>query len=294
MWRKGGVRCMVASIEFGALSGVARVTELQLVVLGLVQGITEFLPISSSAHLILVPVFTDWSDQGPMIDVAVHVGTLGAAMVYFRRDLWLMLGGLRRLGGRQRDPGARLLLHVVVAAIPVVIAGAILEASIGLESLRSPALIGWTMLGFGVLLYVTDRLNMTIRRIEHLTLGHALFIGVAQALSLVPGTSRAGVTMTAARALGYERGESARFSMLLAMPTIVAAGSLVGYKLYRLGDLALTADAAIAAGLAFVSALGAIGLMMAWLRRSSFTPFVLYRIVLGGFLLWWTYYGPGF
>ena len=273
--------------------GEARVTGLQLVVLALVQGITEFLPISSSAHLILVPVFADWPDQGPVIDVAVHVGTLGAAMVYFRRDLWLMISSLGRRGGRQHDPGARLLLHVVVATIPVVIAGAALY-SFGLEFLRSPALIGWTMLGFGLLLYVADRLNMTIRRVEHLTLAHALFIGVAQALALIPGTSRAGITMTAARALGYERGESARFSMLLAMPAIVAAGSLVGYELYRLGDLALTADAAIAALLAFVSALGAIGLMMAWLRRSSFTPFVLYRVALGGFLLWWDYYGPGF
>ncbi len=282
---------MVPLFDLGALSGETRVTVLQLVVLALVQGITEFLPISSSAHLILVPVFADWPDQGPMIDVAMHVGTLGAAMVYFRRDLWLMISGLGRLGGRQRDPGAQLLLHIVVATIPVVIAGAAL-ASFGLEFLRSPALIGWTMLGFGVLLYAADRLSMTIRRIEHLTLAHALFIGVAQALALIPGTSRAGITMTAARALGYERGESARFSMLLAMPTIVAAGSLVGYKLYRLGDLALTTDAAIAALLAFVSALCAIGLMMAWLRRASFTPFVLYRIALGGFLLWWAY-GPG-
>ena len=279
---------MVAVFDFGE----TRVIGLQLVVLALVQGITEFLPVSSSAHLILVPIFADWPDQGPMIDVAMHVGTLGAAMVYFRRDLWLMTGGLGRRAGSQRDPGARLLLHVVVAAIPVVIAGAVLEASIGLESLRSPALIGWTMLGFGVLLYVADRLNMTIRRIEHMTLAHALFIGVAQALALIPGTSRAGITMTAARALGYERGESARFSMLLAMPTIVAAGSYKGYELYRLGDLALSADAAIAALLAFVTALCAIGLMMAWLRRSSFTPFVLYRIALGGFLLWWAY-GPG-
>ena len=106
----------------------ARVSGLQLVVLALVQGLTEFLPISSSAHLILVPIFTDWPDQGPAIDVAVHVGTLGAAVIYFRRDLWLMLGGLRRLGAGGRDPGARLALHVAVATVPVVIAGAALSA----------------------------------------------------------------------------------------------------------------------------------------------------------------------
>jgi undecaprenyl-diphosphatase len=169
----------------------------------------------------------------------------------------------------------------------VVIAGAVLSSAGLLEGLRSPALIGWTMLGFGVLLYAADRLNMTIRTIEHMTTVHALIIGAAQVLALVPGTSRAGITMTAARALGYERAEAARFSMLLSMPTILAAGSLVGYKLYRAGDMELGLAAGIAAGLAFVSALAAIGLMMAWLKRASFTPFVIYRVALGGYLLWW-------
>ena len=204
-------------------------TGLQLALLALVQGITEFLPISSSAHLILVPVFTGWPDQGPMIDVAVHVGTLGAVIVYFRRDVWQMISGLGRLGrnDRDRDPGLRLAFHVVVATIPVVVAGAVLT-SFGLSILRSPVLIGWTTAGFGVLLYIADRSNMTIRKIEHMTLAHALFIGVVQAVALIPGTSRAGITMTAARVLGYERTESARFSMLLSIPTIIAAGALAG------------------------------------------------------------------
>ena len=267
-------------------------TGLQLAVLALVQGITEFLPISSSAHLILVPVFTGWPDQGPMIDVAVHIGTLGAVTVYFRRDLWRMISGLGRLGANDSDPGLRLLLQVTVATIPVVVAGAAL-AAIGLSFLRSPVLIGWTMLGFGVLLYVADRANMTIRRIEHMTLAHALFIGVAQALALVPGTSRAGITMTAARALGYERTEAARFSMLLSIPTIIAAGGLLGYTLWGAGEWALTTEAATAAVLAFAAALVTLRLMMAWLERASFTPFVVYRVVLGGYLLWLAY-GPGF
>ena len=122
-----------------------------------------------------------------------------------------------------------------------------------------------------------------------MTLGHALFIGVAQVLALVPGTSRAGITMTAARALGYERTEAARFSMLLSMPTIIAAGALIAYKLYSAGDAALGAAAVAAAALAFASALGTLGLMMAWLRSASFTPFVVYRVALGGYLLWWAY-----
>ncbi len=265
-------------------------TGLQLAVLALVQGITEFLPISSSAHLILVPMFTGWPDQGPIIDVAVHVGTLGAVIVYFRRDVWQMISGLGSLGRNDRDPGLRLAFHVVVATIPVVIAGAAL-ASFDLSILRSPVLIGWTMAGFGVLLYVADRANMTIRKIEHMTLAHALFIGVAQTLALIPGTSRAGITMTAARVLGYERTESARFSMLLSIPTIIAAGGLMGYKLHGAGDLALTTQAAAAAILAFAAALGTVWLMMAWLERSSFTPFVIYRVALGGYLLWLAYGG---
>ncbi len=264
-------------------------TGINLVVLALIQGITEFLPISSSAHLILVPVFTDWPDQGPMIDVAVHLGTLGAVLVYFRRDVWAMISGITSLGEVDQPPGSRLVFHVVIATVPVVIAGAALSSAGLLEGLRSPALIGWTMLGFGLLLYAADRLNMTIRTIEHMTYSHALIIGVAQVLALIPGTSRAGITMTAARALGYERAEAARFSMLLSMPTILAAGSLIGYKLYRSGDIELGLSAGIAAGLTFITALAAIGLMMAWLKRSSFTPFVVYRVALGGYLLWWAY-----
>ncbi len=263
-------------------------TGINLVVLALIQGITEFLPISSSAHLILVPVFTDWPDQGPMIDVAVHVGTLGAVLLYFRRDVWAMVKGISRLGDSARVPGARMFFHVVIATIPVVVAGAAL-AQYGLEGLRSPALIGWTMLGFGLLLYLVDRLNMTIRAVEHMTAAHALIIGAAQVLALIPGTSRAGITMTAARALGYERAEAARFSMLLSMPTILAAGVLIGYELYRASDVDIGVTAALAAGLSFISALAVIGLMMAWLKRASFTPFVIYRVALGGYLLWWAY-----
>ena len=139
------------------------------------------------------------------------------------------------------------------------------------------------------MLYIVDRLNMTIRAVKHMTVVHALIIGVAQVLAFLPCTSRAGITMTAARALGSERAEAARFSLLLSMPTIFAAGSLIGYRLYRAGDMELGIDAAIAAGLAFITALCAIGLMMSWLRRASFTPFVISRVALGGGLLWWAY-----
>ncbi len=263
-------------------------SELHLVVLALVQGITEFLPISSSGHLILVPLLTGWPDQGLMLDVAVHVGTLGAVLLYFWRDVWQMLAGLvRRIAGR-RNPGARLALLIVAATVPVVVAGAGLKY-VGTAGLRNITVIGWTTLGFGVVVFVVDRWCLTVRRIEHMAMGSALAIGLAQVLALVPGTSRSGITMTVARALGYERREAARFSMLLSIPVIIAAGTVEGLELYQTGDAALTADAVFAAALAFVSALAAIGVLMRWLRRASFTPFAIYRVGLGVYLLWLAY-----
>ncbi len=257
---------------------------LHLAVLAVVQGITEFLPISSSGHLILVPKLFGWPDQGLVIDVAVHVGTLGAVILYFWRDVWAMVVGLGRLLRGQRDPGARLAGYVVVATIPVVAAGFAVNTYAG-DGLRSLEVIGWATLGFGIVLYVADRLGMTLRRLEHVGLHDAIIVGLAQVLALIPGTSRSGITMTAARMLGMERTDAARFSMLLSIPTILGAGTLKGLELYQSSDATLTLAAILAAGLALIAALAAIALMMAWLRRATFTPFVIYRIALGGLLL---------
>ncbi|MCB2100151.1 MAG: undecaprenyl-diphosphate phosphatase [Rhodobacterales bacterium] len=257
---------------------------LQIVVLALVQGITEFLPISSSGHLVLVPYFGGWPDQGLLMDVAVHVGTLGAVVIYFWRDLWDMLVGLGRLLRGRRDPRAMLVIYLILATIPVVIAGFLVNAYAG-DALRSIAVIGWTTLGFGIVLYVTDRLGMTLRTLDHIGWRDALVVGLAQVLALVPGTSRSGITMSAARMLGMERSDAARFSMLLSIPTILGAGLLKGKELYDSGNAALTFDAILAAGLSMVAALIAVALMMAWLKRATFTPFVVYRVVLGVVLL---------
>jgi len=261
---------------------------IQIVVLALVQGITEFLPISSSAHLILVPAVTGWQDQGLVVDVAVHVGTLGAVVLYFFRDLWAMARGLARLAVGERSPAAALVGKLAVATLPVVVAGyAVNEYAGGL--LRSAEVIAWATIGFAVLLYAVDRAMPTARRIEQVTFGHAFVIGLFQALALIPGTSRSGITMTAARWLGFARTDAARLSLLMSIPVIVAAGALKGLDLYRTGDAALSLQALAAAGLAFVAALAAIAAMMAWLQRMSFTPFVIYRIVLGVALLAWVY-----
>ena len=257
---------------------------LHIAVLALVQGITEFLPISSQAHLQLVSAFTGWPDQGLMMDVAVHVGTLGAVMLYFWRDLWAMTLGVVRLARGRRSPGARLAGYLIVGTLPAVAAGYLVNRYYP-NGIRGIEIIGWTTLGFGVLLYIADKAGMTVRRIEHLKMGDIIIIGCAQALALIPGTSRSGITMTAARLLGMERRDGARLSMLLSIPVIIGAGSLQGWELYQSGDARLTYDAFLAAGLAFVAALVVMAGLMAWLKRSTFTPFVIYRIALGGFLL---------
>jgi undecaprenyl-diphosphatase len=253
---------------------------LHLVVLALVQGVTEFLPISSSGHLVLVPVFLGWPDQGLMIDVAVHVGTLFAVLVYLYKDVGAMVGGLGRAARGRSDPGAKLFMYLVLGTIPVVIAGFLLE-TYAPDMFRSVIVIGWTTLGFGLLLWIADRVGLTVRRIEHLGISDVLIVGLAQCLALIPGTSRSGITMTAARFVGMERPDAARFSLLLSIPVIIAAGTLAGRKIYMTGSGELAADAFVAAGLAFATALIAIAIMMAWLKRASFTPFVIYRIVLG-------------
>lgn len=258
---------------------------LHIAILAVVQGVTEFLPISSSGHLVLVPWLAGWEDQGITIDVAVHVGTLGAVMAYLWRDIARILDGLwRMVKGKGVNDGARLAFYLVLATLPVVGAGYWMHMNFP-DGIRSIEIIGWATLGFGVALWLTDRFGLTVRRMEHLKLSDAMVIGVSQCLALIPGTSRSGITMTAGRMLGMERPDCARFSMLLSIPAIVGAGVLKGYELYKTGDAVQMDTAFSAAALAFVAALIAIALMMAWLKRASFTPFVIYRIALGGLLL---------
>ncbi len=261
-------------------------TVFQIVVLAVIQGITEFLPVSSSGHLALTPVFLGWKDQGLALDVAVHVGTLGAVMLYLWREVWSVARGLCRLSTGRIDDGAKLAWLVLVGSLPVIIAGFLIKAYVG-DGLRSAAIIGWAFIGFGILLYLSDRLGLTIHRITHMTTGNAFLIGIAQAFSLIPGASRAGTTITMARMLGFERREAARFSMLMSIPAIVGAGVLLGKDVMESGDTVLQANVLFAAVCAFFVALIAIAAMMYWLQRQSFTPFVAYRLVLGVIILWY-------
>ncbi|MGE0733163.1 MAG: undecaprenyl-diphosphate phosphatase [Alphaproteobacteria bacterium] len=262
---------------------------LHIIVVSVMQGITEFLPISSWAHLIMIPKLTGWPDHGIQIEAAVHVGTLLAVALYLWRDVAQMLRGLFLLFVGRWTPGARLLFLLIAATIPVVAAALLFREHIN-AARHNLALIGWAMLVFGILLYVGDKRFMTLRKMEHVGFTHALALGLAQAVALlIPGASRSGVTMTAARFLAFEREDAARLSLLLSIPVGIGQAVLIGREIYQSGDLALRTDALLALGLAFACALLAIAGMMAWLRRAGFTPFVIYRIVVGVGLLYWAY-----
>lgn len=259
------------------------VTLLNIIVLALVQGVTEFLPISSSAHLILVPHIFGWPDQGVLLDVAVHVGTLLAVIIYFRRDVQAAISGFLGMLVGRRDGNVKLALLLAIGSLPVILVGFLLNSYV--EELRDFRILGWTTLVFGIILYLADRFGSISRRLAQMHRSDAVMIGLAQVLALVPGTSRAGITMTAARALGISREDAARFSMLLSIPTIIAAGTLEGFVLYQQGNTALTGAAVTGMALSCITALAAIALMMAWLRRATFKPFVVYRVILGVILL---------
>lgn len=261
-----------------------------LFLVAIVQGITEFLPVSSSGHLILLPYFTGLQDQGIVIDVAVHVGTLFAVILYFRQDVAMCISGLPRLfSGHIDTPGSRLSFLLVVATIPVLLAGLLLELSGLVDLLRSPTIVGWTMLGFGVLLYWSDRQEPAVKTYDEWSLRDAIILGLWQAVALIPGTSRSGITITGARFLGYTRTDAARISMLMSIPTIFASGVLLGSEVVATADIAAARDGAIAALFSFLAALLALSLLMRLLRSVSFTPFVIYRVVLGLALLWLAY-----
>jgi undecaprenyl-diphosphatase len=252
----------------------------QIIVLAIVQGITEFLPISSSGHLALIPAITGWPDQGQVTDVMVHVGSLFAVIVYFWRDvLKLISGGLDLLRLRMND-NSRMALYILVATIPAVAFGLFLKKSGYGDSLRSVEVIAWNAIIFGVLMYVADVIGKQTKVMEDMKLSPAVTMGFAQALALIPGTSRSGITMTAARFMGFSRPEAARFSFLLGIPAIAGAGAFVTLDAIEQG-IEISNGAIMAAVLTFFAALAAIAFLMAFVKRSSFLIFTIYRIALG-------------
>lgn len=257
----------------------------QTILLALLQGLTEFLPISSSAHLILLPRLLGWEDQGLAFDVAVHVGTLLAVILYFHEDVRrLLLAWFASIVNRQMSADARLAWLVVLGTIPAALTGLLLDDVIETH-LRSPLVIALTTIGFGVLLGVADQRGRQARREDSLSVMDVVWIGLAQALALIPGTSRSGITMTAALALGLTRSAAARFSFLLSIPVILMAGS---YKTLQLAQQTEPVDwGSILLGtlVAAVSAYLCIHFFLRLIERIGMLPFVVYRLLLGAFLL---------
>ncbi len=259
-------------------------TLLQIIVLAIVQGITEFLPISSSGHLILVPELTNWPDQGLLMDVGVHVGTLMAVILYFRADVMRMIMAFWHMVTMRQDANTqdkRLMIALILSTIPIIAIGWLVSKMGWNDTWRTLEIIGWTSIIFGVLLYTLDIKSPVTKKISNLRYGQAILMGFAQVLAIIPGVSRSGITMTVARGLGFSRTEAARFSMLMSIPTILAAGTIEGLKLLESGDMELGADIFLGAGLSFITALLAIAGLMKWLQKSSMTPFVIYRVILG-------------
>ncbi len=255
----------------------------QIIVLAVVQGITEFLPISSSGHLILIPALTGWPDQGVFTDVIVHLGSLLAVLVYFWRDVIRLTFGAFDLLRLKMNDNSRMALYIALATVPAVAFGIFLKLSGWIESIRSVELVAWNAIIFGVLLYAADAIGPQLKKMEQMKLPPALIIGFAQALALIPGTSRSGITMTAARLLGFERPEAARFSFLLGIPAIAGAGAFVWLDFLESGE-SIPSGALLAGFLTFFAALAAIAFLMAVVKRMSFLIFMLYRLGLAAIL----------
>jgi undecaprenyl-diphosphatase len=270
---------------------------LHIAILALVQGITEFLPISSSGHLLLTHKILDGSSDTSawgtdlILDLAVHVGSLLAVLLYFRKEVLKMLLGIPPLlKGDLSDTGARFNSYLIIGSIPALAAGLMLH-HYQPEWLRSVEIVAWCTLIFGALLWIVDAKAPVRREIKDLRKREALLIGLAQAVALIPGTSRSGITMTAARGLGLSRTEAAQFSFLLSIIATAAAGTVGAIDLYQVGNVELTYDAAVAVVLSFLASLATIAFLMKMLQRWTFKPFAIYRIGLAIILLGLIYSG---
>ncbi len=272
-----------------------------IVVLALIQGITEFLPVSSSAHLIFPSQLLGWDDQGIAFDVAVHLGTLLAVVIYYISDLYeITIHTIKSMITRKQTPQSRIGWFIIIGTIPAAVAGLLLEEFVSTAG-RSIHIIAYTTIGFGLLLglasYVNRKMNWHTKANLHnnrpdslrkLNLAQTLVIGFSQALALIPGTSRSGITMTAGLFLGMRPEAAARFSFLLSIPIILASALLEGIKLVTsdVPGVANPVEMLVGGIIAFITALIVIALFMRFISKSGMAVFVIYRILLGFGLLY--------
>jgi len=259
---------------------------LHLILLGLLQGLTEFLPVSSSAHLILLPLLSEWQDQGLALDVAAHFGTLIAVIIYFQQDLKHIIGnGVKSVPWQESNTDARIFWFLVFATIPVSVVGFLGHDFIS-EYFRDPLIIAVATILFGMLLWLSDAKGNQDRDQSTLCLKDILWIGLAQILALIPGTSRSGITMTAGLMLGLNRKTAARFSFLLSIPVIFLAGSYETFTLIREGESADVISFAVVFILSWLAAWLTISLFLKFVEKTGMLPYVIYRLILGSVLLY--------
>ena len=261
----------------------------EAVVLGIVQGLTEFLPISSSAHLRIVGEAFGWDDPGAAFTAITQIGTEAAVLLYFRREIGrIIVAWLGSLAGRRKgDPDARMGWLIIVGSIPIVVLGLLFQDDIE-TTLRDLRIVATALVLFSLILFWADRVGAKTRELDRLTVGHGIAFGFAQAMALIPGVSRSGGTITMGLFLGYTRAAAARYSFLLAVPAVLGSGFFQAYE-------ALTGDVEgegvswgptiLATVIAFGVGLTVIAWLLRYLDRGSFTPFVVYRIVVGGLIL---------
>tara|TARA_Y100001960_G_scaffold294159_1_gene337758 strand:- start:234 stop:998 length:765 start_codon:yes stop_codon:yes gene_type:complete len=247
-------------------------SSVEILILSAIQGISEFLPVSSAAHLVLVSKYYAFVNQNLLIDICLHLGSLIAIIVYFRNDLFHFI--------RNRN----FLIKILIGTIPIIPIGYLLYQTRLIDQLRNLEVIGWMSLLFGILLYISDRSNVT-KKMDKFTNKSAIFIGLFQVLSLIPGVSRSGITITSGRMLGFNRFDSARISFFLSIPTLAAASFIGIYNVYKEGSAELNFLAIIAVIFSFIFSYITIALFFNFIKKFSLNIFIIYRIILSLFIL---------
>ena len=248
-------------------------SSVEILILSLIQGISEFIPVSSAAHLVLVSKFYNFTNQSLLIDICLHLGSLIAIILYFRNDLLNFI------------QNKNFLIKIIVGTIPIIPVGYILYQTKLIDQLRNLEVIGWTSLIFGILLYKSDRSKITKKINENFNNKSAIFIGLFQVLALIPGVSRSGITITSGRLLGFNRFDSAKISFFLSIPTLAAAGLLGTYNIYKEGSVELNFLAIIAVIFSFIFSYITIALFFSFIKKFSLNIFIIYRIIISLLIL---------
>ena len=262
---------------------------LHIFFISIIQGITEFLPISSSAHLIILPFLMKVSDQGIIIDISVHLGSLFALIIYFKRDAFILLKGILQLFLMQiKEKEFLFFLKIIVATIPVIFFGIIFKIYRLDIMIRSIEIIGWTMIFFGILLYFSDKLGSEKNHLGNWGFKDAIIIGLFQAIALIPGVSRSGITITSLRIFGYNRYDSIKISLMMSIPTIILSAFFISPEILNENKISIS-EIFIPFVISFLTAIIALNFMVKYVYIFKFTPYVIYRIVLGIILLYISY-----